>query len=139
MHPTAGAIPRAAFLSERMGVSSTEATAATLPLVAADWVSSRAVVTTPRPSSYLLQLAKHFRHKLDVRFDAHGAVIRFEGGHATLRVEGGTLSLAAFAQAPAGLDRVEEVIASHLERFGRRDQLRVDWQRHQPANHPRGH
>ena len=119
-------------------MSSTEATSDTLPLVPADWVSSRAVVTTPRPSSYLLQLAKHFRHKLDVRFDAHEAVIPFEGGHATLRVEGGALSLAAFAQSPAGLDRVEDVIASHLERFGRRDELRVAWQRDRPADHPRG-
>ncbi|MFL5900482.1 MAG: DUF2218 domain-containing protein, partial [Solirubrobacterales bacterium] len=30
---------------------------------------------------------------------------------------------------PADLARVEHVIASHLERFGKRDELQVSWQR----------
>jgi uncharacterized protein len=101
----------------------------TLPVVSADWLTSRAVVPTAKPSPYLLQLAKHFRHKLDVRFDAQEALIVFEGGHAGLRVEPGALSLAAVAPTPDGMRRVEEVIGSHLERFGRRDGLRVTWQR----------
>jgi hypothetical protein len=37
------------------------------------------------------------------------------------------LHLTAFAQTPAGLSRVEQVIGSHLERFGRRDELVVRW------------
>jgi uncharacterized protein len=110
-------------------MTSTQPAVTALPVVPTHELSSRAVVATTRPSPYLLQLAKHFRHKLDVRFDAHEAVIRFEAGHAALRVEPDALSIAAFAQTPAGLRRVEEVIGSHLERFGRRDELRVAWER----------
>ncbi len=75
----------------------------------------------------LLQLAKHFRHKLDVRFDAQEAVIPFAFGHAELRAVDRGLGITAFAQRPDDLRRVQHVIASHLERFGRRDELRVDW------------
>jgi uncharacterized protein len=113
-------------------MSTTEAVASSLPVVAADWVSSSSVVTTARPSPYLLQLAKRFRHELDVRYDAHEAVIPFEGGRAVLRVEPGALRLAAVAPTEAGLRRIEEVIGSHLERFGRRDEIRVTWRREQP-------
>jgi hypothetical protein len=92
---------------------------------AATGLSSRAVVETAKPSPYLLQLAKHFRHKLDVRFDERTAVIPFAFGHAELAAGDGALTITAFAQTPADLRRVEQVIGSHLERFGRPDELRV--------------
>jgi hypothetical protein len=87
-------------------------------------LSSRAVVETEKPSPYLLQLAKHFRHKLDVRFDERSAVIPFPFGHAELAAAD-ALTITAHAQTPADLRRVEQVIGSHLERFGSRDALSV--------------
>lgn len=92
---------------------------------AATGLRSRAAVSTAKPSPYLLQTAKHFRHKLDVRFDEREAVIPFPFGHAELRAADGELVLEAFAQTPAELRRVEQVVGSHLERFGRRDELKV--------------
>jgi catechol 2,3-dioxygenase len=88
-------------------------------------LSSRAVVKTEKPSPYLLQLAKHFRHKLDVRFDERSAVIPFAFGHAELAAADGALTITAYAHTPADLQRVEQVIGSHLERFGSRDELSV--------------
>jgi catechol 2,3-dioxygenase len=90
-------------------------------------LSARAVVATAKPSPYLLQLAKHFRHKLDVRFDDHSAVIPFAFGTAELAVEPDALSIVAHAHTPADLARVQDVVGRHLERFGRRDELRVTW------------
>jgi catechol 2,3-dioxygenase len=87
----------------------------------------RADVATDRPSPYLLQVAKHFRHKLDVTFDEREATIRFAFGRAELRAEEGNLVLEAIAATPAELERVEHVIGSHLVRFGRRDELAVAW------------
>jgi uncharacterized protein len=89
--------------------------------------SSRALVATAKPSQYLLQLAKHFRHKLDVRFDERHAFIPFAFGHAELRAGASALTVTVFAQTPGELSRVEHVIAVHLERFGRRDALAVTW------------
>jgi catechol 2,3-dioxygenase len=90
---------------------------------------SRAVVATAKPTPYLLQLAKHFRHKLAVTFDEQRAVIPFAFGHAELAAGEEALTITAHAQTPADLGRVEQVIGSHLERFGRRDGLEVAWQR----------
>jgi catechol 2,3-dioxygenase len=95
---------------------------------AATGLRARAVVQTSKPSPYLLQLSKHFRHKLPVRFDERQAVIPLAVGHAALEAGDGSLTITAFAQTPAELARVERVIGSHLERFGRRDELAVNWE-----------
>jgi catechol 2,3-dioxygenase len=88
---------------------------------------SRAEVVTDRPSPYLLQVAKHFRHKLDVTFDERRATIPFAFGRGELRAEDGVLVLQAVAATPAERERVEQVVGSHLVRFGRRDELTVAW------------
>jgi catechol 2,3-dioxygenase len=90
-------------------------------------VRSRADVVTDRPSPYLLQLAKHFRHKLDVAFDERAGTIPFVFGRCDMRAGDGVLHLEAIAATPEELERVEQVIGSHLERFGRRHELRVSW------------
>ena len=68
-------------------------------------ISSRAVVVTGKPSPYLLQLAKHFRHKLDVTFDSEHAVIPYRFGLADLHAVGEALTLTAYAHTPADLAR----------------------------------
>jgi len=88
---------------------------------------SRAAVATGRPSPYLLQLAKHFRHKLDVDFDERSATIPFAFGRCELSAQDGVLVLEAIAPSAGELERVQDVIAGHLERFGRRDELSVSW------------
>ena len=87
----------------------------------------RAVVTTEKPSPYLLQVAKHFRHKLPVTFEPEEATIPFRFGAARLHVAGGTLVIDSYAATPEDRARVEHVIGSHLERFGQRDELAVRW------------
>ena len=94
---------------------------------AATGLRSRAVVATDKPSPYLLQLAKHFRHKLDVAFDERRAVIPLPSGHAELAAGEDALTIAAYAHTPVDLAGVERVIGDHLERFGRRDELEVRW------------
>ena len=88
---------------------------------------SRADVVTDRPSPYLKQLCKHFRHKLDVTFDDHTGTIPFAFGRCELRAGDGVLHLEAIAATPEELERVENVAASHLVRFGRRHELTVEW------------
>jgi catechol 2,3-dioxygenase len=96
---------------------------------AAEPLRARANVVTDRPSPYLLQLCKHFRHKLDVTFDERAGTIPFAFGRCELRAADGVLELEAIAATPAELERVEHVIGSHLERFGRRHELGVSWAR----------
>jgi catechol 2,3-dioxygenase len=100
-------------------------TAVAFVSTAATGRASRATVATAKPSPYLLQLAKHFRHKLDVVFDEHHAVIPLPAGHAVLAAGDDALTITAHAQRPEDLERVEHVVGSHLERFGKRDELTV--------------
>jgi extradiol dioxygenase family protein len=100
-----------------------------IPLLLRTELRSRAGVVTDRPSPYLLQICKHFRHKLDVAFDERAGTIPFALGRCELRAADGVLELEAIAATPAELERVEHVIASHLERFGRRHELSVSWAR----------
>jgi catechol 2,3-dioxygenase len=87
----------------------------------------RAVVATAKPSPYLLQVAKHFRHTLPVTFSSDEATIPFKFGAARLQVADGALVIDAYAATPEARGRVEHVIGGHLERFGRRDGLAVRW------------
>jgi catechol 2,3-dioxygenase len=98
-----------------------------IPLLLATELRSRAGVVTDRPSPYLKQLCKHFRHKLDVRFDERTGTIPFAFGRCELRAAEGVLELEAIAATPDELERVEHVIGSHLVRFGRRHELSVSW------------
>lgn len=88
---------------------------------------SRAVVETARPTPYLKQLAKHFGHKIDVTYDDEHGVLPFAFGRAELHAGEGELVIDAVATSPEELERVEDVTGSHLERFGRRDELTVRW------------
>lgn len=92
----------------------------------------RAAVRTDRPSPYLKQLCKHFRHKHDVTFTDTEGVMRFPFGTCRLQAEGRTLLLVAEADDAETLAYTERVVGSHLERFGSRDVLTVTWKRDRP-------
>ena len=91
-------------------------------------LSSVAHVSTSKPSPYLKQLCRHFGHRNEVTFeDAHGE-INLPSGVCRLEVTGDAeLTLTATAAEPDSLDALTRVIGSHLERFGSRDGLSVEW------------
>ena len=96
-------------------------------------LSSEARVPTDVPRRYLGQLCKHFEHKLPVTLSESHGRIDFPTGICTLDAETGTLVMHATAGDEAGLARLEEVIARHLERFAFRDKPEVVWKRVSPA------
>ncbi len=91
-------------------------------------ISSRANVTTDKPVAYMRQLCKHFGHKTDVSFGEDSGYIQFDFGRCELHADSGTLTLAVSAADAESHERMERVIGSHLERFGKRDELSVAWQ-----------
>ena len=90
-------------------------------------ISSRAEVATAKPVAYMRQLCKHFGHKVDASFDEDSGYIQFEFGRCDLHASDGTLTLDVSAPDVESHERMERVIGSHLERFGRRDELSVTW------------
>ena len=91
-------------------------------------IRSRARVATDKPVAYMRQLCKHFGHKVDASFGEDSGDIQFEFGRCELHANDGTLTLEVSAADAESHERMERVIGSHLERFGRRDGLTVAWQ-----------
>ncbi|MFF4728747.1 DUF2218 domain-containing protein [Streptomyces mirabilis] len=118
-------------------------------------LTSEARVETERPSRYLVQLCKHFDNKgrhLGHRPRAHNAGdaealremqavaaqaqvewseiqgnVSLPWGRCALRADAGALTVHVEADDEASLGRLQELVAGHIERFGRREELKVTW------------
>jgi hypothetical protein len=90
---------------------------------------ARATVPTAKPVAYMRQLCKHFGHRVPADYDEHTGRISFEAGTCELVAGVEELALLVTASDDDQLGRLEGVIGSHLERFGRRDELTVEWDR----------
>jgi hypothetical protein len=90
------------------------------------------VVRTDASARYAKQLLSHLGHKVrveDVDGVPDGGRLVFAYGAGVVRPQAGQLLLEAVAPDAESLARVEDVLARHLQRFGRRDELTVSWQR----------
>jgi len=98
-------------------------------------VSSRADVRTDAPARYAKQLVSHLGRKVAFVEDRGAWTARVPGSVLRIAVGDGVLVLEAEAGDLDSLARVEHALGNHLERFGRRDELAVSWQRtrRQPA------
>ncbi|MEU5991926.1 DUF2218 domain-containing protein [Spirillospora sp. NPDC047418] len=110
-------------------------------------LSVEAHVETDRPGRYLVQLCRHgnqmSRH-LNYRPRAHGegippkvedaewsdtrGTIRFSGGQCILRATPDGLVLRVEAAHETDLRQIQNGLAGRLEKIGRRDHLKVEWQ-----------
>lgn len=90
-------------------------------------MSTEACVPTPKASAYMKQLCKHFGHRVPAEWTDDAGQVRFDGGRCRLRAEVDALVLSIDADDAESVGRLQEVVGSHLERFGRRDELKVSW------------
>ncbi len=97
--------------------------------VALPWISSRADVPTDAAARYAKQLVSHLGRK--VPFTGSGRTSTATIGGATARIVAGDGVLGRHADGgdETGVALVEQVLGSHLERFGRRNELTVTWVR----------
>lgn len=89
--------------------------------------TSTARVRTDKASRYLVQLCKHFGHRVPAEWTATDGVVRFEPGTCRMTATGDALSLSCESAAPEDLAVVQDVVASHLVRFAWREEVSVDW------------
>jgi hypothetical protein len=85
-------------------------------------------VATDQPARYIKQLVSHLGHRLTTRIagDGSGEIV-LDVGRCTLVEQPGTLVLTAVADDAEELARVCDVVGRHLQRFGGRESLTVDW------------
>jgi hypothetical protein len=92
-------------------------------------MTARADVVTDNPARYAKQLVAHLGRKVEFTIDGPRSTGSIGGGTGTVVVGDGILMLAAAGPDEEVLALVEHVLGSHLERFGARNELIVDWQR----------
>lgn len=87
-----------------------------------------ASIETEKASVYLVQLCKHFAHKVQTVYDEREGRVDFQIGICVMRVRGDALTLRCEAPTRADLDRLTTVVADHLVRFAWREQpKRIEW------------
>lgn len=88
---------------------------------------SRAVVSTPHASRYLLQLCKHWSHKFETEFtETHGRIV-LPLGETRLGADAESLTIDLSTEDADALPDFRDVVARHLERFAFRETLRFEW------------
>jgi hypothetical protein len=90
-------------------------------------VRSDALVQTSEPEALALRMANHFGHKVDVEQAAATTRVKLPTGMFELEPGAGELALRAFAEDQVGLERVQEVARTHLERFARGEEIEINW------------
>lgn len=88
---------------------------------------SDAVVRTAESEALALRMAKHFGHKVEVEQAGATTRVRLPTGMFELEPGADVLGLRASAEDQAGLERVQEVARTHLERFARGEELEINW------------
>ncbi len=91
--------------------------------------SSRAHVATDRPERYVKQLSEHLGRRNAPVTEPGGVRLIFALGNCLMTSRPGELLLAACADSDESLAAVEDLVARHLVRIGRRDELAVEWVR----------
>ena len=85
-------------------------------------------VPTAHASRYLQQLCKHWSHKYPVEFTPQNGRIEMSAGVLILDADAEGLGLRLTA-APEDLERMQGVVAAHLQRFAFKEELAFDWKR----------
>ena len=92
-----------------------------------DRPTATATVATEAPARYAKQLASHLGRRCEVVEEADGVRIVFGDGDCLVQPGDGVLDLRVSAPSQPEVDRLTEVVGSHLERFGQRNELQVSW------------
>ena len=91
-------------------------------------IASQARVQTPKARNYLIQLCKHFAHKIPATFVDNRGRIEFDGG--VCELDAGDENALVLAVSTTGADKLatlEDVIDRHLKRFAFTEELSVAW------------
>ncbi len=90
-------------------------------------IVSKAYVATGVASKYLIQLCKHFGHKVAVDYDESRGRVDFPFGTCRLTADEAGLSIDCETPDHSTTERIRNVVSDHLERFAWREKPTVEW------------
>jgi uncharacterized protein len=99
----------------------------------AEPLTARADVRTESPERYAKQLVSHLGHRVEFTTVGNVSTASIGAGVGAVEVGNGVLTLHASGPDAEALDRVQDVLGRHLERFGTRQELTVVWTRSEDA------
>lgn len=83
---------------------------------------------TEHGRKYLVQLCKHFAHKIEVDYTEERGRCELSSGPAEMAADDEGITFVVSAEDETGLDRAKDVIARHLARFAfREDPGELPW------------
>ena len=89
---------------------------------------SRASIATTDGSRLIKRLLTHWGHRFEVRFDAATGHVSFDADtRAEFHAGAEALTVRIDASDRARLERMQEVVAEHLQRMARGETLQIDW------------
>lgn len=89
--------------------------------------SSSAFVATSTPARYIRRLCQHFAHKIPVNFNDQQGHLDFNFGQARLTADEQGLTLMVASRDAGDLSKLQEIVASHFERFAWQESLQLEW------------
>lgn len=97
-------------------------------------LEAAAYLETASGRKYLVQLCKHFAHKIEVSYSENHGDCRFVCGFSAMDADEKGLRIVVKAGDEAGLAQTQAIIESHLVRFAFREKLEaLDWRRNMAA------
>lgn len=91
---------------------------------------SATYLETANGPKYLVQLCKHFAHKIVVSYTETQGECQFACGTASLEADAQGLRMAVTSVDDEGLAQTQSIVESHLARFAFRETFdSLDWQR----------
>lgn len=90
--------------------------------------TSFASIRTEKARGYLIQLCKHFAHKIEATFADNKGRIAFGAGVCELNAEDERVLIAQVSTIDeTQLATLEDVVERHLKRFAFKEELSVQW------------
>ena len=91
-------------------------------------IKEEARVQTAKASKYLMQMCKHFAHKVPVEFDEREGKVDFEPGHCVMTVEKDLLVMSCEADGENEMARMKYILDDHLKRYAWREEIEINWE-----------
>jgi len=89
--------------------------------------AAQAIVETKKSSRYMKALCNHFDRKATASYDNDVGSITLSSGKCALIALPERLQINVVAKNEDNLEQIKRVIATHLVRFGQKDELSVHW------------
>lgn len=88
---------------------------------------NKATVATDKASKYLVQLCKHFAHKVEVDYTETEGTVHFPPGICWMQADAAGLTMHCRAEDLRGVLMMQGILDNHLPRFAWREELTIAW------------